>query len=97
MIILIISAMITLFYGSAIIEFLAPSLPFIAIAGMGVLAFIIITVFLFVAIYVIVLILVAVYYVVKHPMEVSGVDKGYTITKTKEAGKRQKGRSKKKK
>ena len=45
----------------------------------------------------IVLILVAIYYVVKHPMEVSKVDKGYTIMKTEEAGKREKGQSKKKK
>ena len=96
-IILIVSVMLTLFFGPQIIEFLEPYLPFLALATLGVLAFILITIFLFIVIYVIVLILVAIYYVVKHPMEISREDKGYAISKAKEAGKRQKGQKKKEK
>jgi len=93
-VILVLSVILALVFGPQMIMFLSPYLPFLAVATLGVLAFILITFFIFVTIYVIVIILVAIYYVVKHPMEVSKVDKGYTISKTKEAGKRGKGQNK---
>ena len=40
---------------------------------------------------------IAIYYFVKHPMEWEKKDRGYSIDKTKEAGKRQKGKSKSRK
>lgn len=71
-------------------------LPYLLLIAIG--AFMIIAVFIAIwaVVYVAMIVGVGIYYFFKHPMEWEKVDKDYTIEKAEEAGRRQKGESKKK-
>ncbi len=71
-------------------------LPFIILAFVGGLVLVLIFIFIWFVVYIAMIIGAALYYIFK-PMKVSEEDKSYKIEGAKEAGRRQKGKSRKKK
>ena len=71
------------------------SLPFLLPLALGTLLLIIVFIAIWATVYVCVMIGVGIYYFFKHPTKWEKKDKGYTIAKAKESGRRQKGKSKK--
>jgi len=69
-------------------------LPFIVPLALGTLILVLVFIFIWGIVYVAMVIGVAIYYFFK-PMEFERKDKGYTIAKAEESGKREKGKSKK--
>lgn len=70
-------------------------LPYIIPLALGVFVIIVIFLVLWAIVYVAMVVGVGIYYFVRHPTEWEKEDKGYSIKKTKEAGRRQKGKSRK--
>jgi membrane protein implicated in regulation of membrane protease activity len=70
-------------------------LPWILAFAVGTIMLVFVLIVIWVIVYAAIFIGVAIYYFFK-PMKVEKKDKGYSISKAKEAGKRQKGKSKKK-
>ncbi len=74
---------------AGVIFFLA--LPYLAIIFVGGFMLLLAFLMIFMITYAALFIGVAIYYAVMHPMRVEKKDKGYSISKAREAGKRQKG------
>ncbi len=74
---------------AGILFFLA--LPYLAVMFVGGLMLLFAFLMIFMLTYTALFIGVAIYYAVSHPMRVEKRDKGYSIKRAKEAGKRQKG------
>jgi membrane protein implicated in regulation of membrane protease activity len=72
-------------------------LPYIIPLTLGILIIVLIFIVVWVVIWVAIVIGVGIYYFVRHPTEWVKEDKDYTIGKSKEVGRRQKGKSRKKK
>lgn len=69
--------------------------PALLLTFLGIAAAVVIFVVLWLAVYALLFIGTAIYYLFR-PMEVSREKKGYTITKSREAGRREKGKTRKK-
>lgn len=70
-------------------------LPYIIPLAMGTLLIILIFIVVWIVVYVAIVVGVGIYYFVKHPMKWEKEDKGYTIEKAEESGRREKRKSKK--
>jgi len=68
-------------------------LPYLVVIFVGTMMLIMGFFIIYIVTYVALFIGVAIYYAIKHPMKVENKDKDYSIEKTKESGKRQKGKS----
>jgi hypothetical protein len=71
------------------------ALPLLVLLFIGVAALVIAFIIIFVIVYVCMFIGIAIYYAIRHPMEVeTKKDKKYSISKTRESGMREKGSTK---
>jgi membrane protein implicated in regulation of membrane protease activity len=68
-------------------------LPYILLIAMGTLIIAAVFIAIWAIVYVAMVVGVAIYYFVRHPMKWEKEDKGYAIEKAKEAGRREKGKS----
>lgn len=71
-------------------------LPYIIPLALGLLIVVLIFIAVWVVVWIAIAVGVGIYYFVRHPTEWVKEDKDYTIEKSEEAGRRQKGKSKKK-
>lgn len=68
-------------------------LPYIIPLALGALFIVLIFIAVWAVVYAAMVVGVGIYYFVRHPMKWEKEDKGYTIDKSREAGRRQKGKS----
>ena len=71
-------------------------LPYIIPLALGLLFVVLIFIVVWAVVWIAIAVGVGIYYFVRHPTEWSREDKGYIIRKAREAGRRQKGKSRKK-